>query len=102
MQKRGWKSKDTLSKALKELLAGDWLEVTRQGGRNQATLYAVTFYAIDDCKGKLDIESTSRPRSTWRRHEPLPPMPKLKVVSRLSDNGSAFLIRNANAISGGT
>jgi hypothetical protein len=84
MQKRGWKSKDTLSKALKELLAGDWLEVTRQGGRHKATLYGVTFYSIDYCKGKLDILSTSRPRGTWKKHEPLPPMPKLKVVPRLA------------------
>jgi hypothetical protein len=61
MQPRGWKSKDTLNKALKELLAGDWLEVTRQGGRHKATLYAVTFYAIDECKGKLDVVRPAAP-----------------------------------------
>ncbi|SET67573.1 hypothetical protein SAMN05216412_11249 [Nitrosospira multiformis] len=38
MQPRGWKSKDTLNKALKELLAGHWLKVTGQGGRHKATL----------------------------------------------------------------
>jgi hypothetical protein len=83
MRDRGWKSKDTLNKALKELRGGDWLEVARQGGRNKATLYAVTFYNIDVCKGKLDILSTRSPRSIWRKHEPLPPQPKLKVVARL-------------------
>jgi hypothetical protein len=82
MQPRGWKSKDTLNKALKELLAGDWLEVTRQGGRHKATLYAVTFYSIDECKGKLDVRATGSPRGTWKKNEPLPPLPKLKVVSR--------------------
>ena len=80
MQPRGWKSKDTLNKALKELLAGEWLEVTRQGGRHKATLYGLTFYAIDDCKGKLDVQPTGSPRGTWKKNEPLPPMPKLKVV----------------------
>ncbi len=84
MQPRGWKSKDTLNKALKELLAREWLEVTRQGGRHKATLYGLTFYAIDDCKGKLDVRATSSPRGTWKGNEPLPPMPKLKVVPRLT------------------
>ena len=46
MSKRGWKSKDTLSKALAELRDKDWIEVTRQGGRHSPSLYAVTFYAI--------------------------------------------------------
>jgi hypothetical protein len=82
MQPRGWKSKDTLSKALKELLAGDWLEVTRQGGRHKATLYGLTFYAIDDCKGKLDVKATGSPRGTWKKNEPLPPLPRLKVIAR--------------------
>src|SRR5687768_6966645 len=102
MRDRGWKSKDTLNKALKELRDGDWLEVTRQGGRNKATLYGVTFYNIDDCKGKLDVRSTERPRGTWRKSEPLLPLPKLKAVPRLLGNGSAFRITNANAISDGT
>lgn len=82
MHPRGWKSKDTLNKALKELLAGNWVEVTRQGGRNKATLYALTFYAIDDCKGKLDVNATGSPNGAWRKNEPLPPLPKLKVVTR--------------------
>jgi hypothetical protein len=102
MRDRGWKSKDTLNKALKELRDGDWLEVTRQGGRNKATLYGVTFYNTDDCKGKLDIQSTSIPRSTWRKHEPSPPLTKSKGVLRLPGNGPAFCIMNAHAISGGT
>ena len=51
-------------------------------GRHKATLYALTFYAIDDCKGKLDVKATGSPRGTWKKNEPLPPLPKLKVVSR--------------------
>ena len=52
MQPRGWKSKDTLNKALKELLAGDWLEVTRQGGRHKATLYAANVLRNRRLQGK--------------------------------------------------
>jgi hypothetical protein len=32
MKQRGWHSKGTLSRAVKELLAGGWIIVTRQGG----------------------------------------------------------------------
>ncbi|PTQ82073.1 hypothetical protein C8R21_10652 [Nitrosospira multiformis] len=102
MRGRGWKSKETLNKALKELKEGDWVEVTRQGGRHKASLYGLTFYAIDDCKGKLDVRSTSSPRGTWKKNEPLPAMPKLKVVPLLSGTGTALQVADANAINGGT
>ncbi|TCV89670.1 hypothetical protein [Sulfurirhabdus autotrophica] len=102
MQPRGWKSKGTLSKAIKELIEAGWLELTRQGGRNKAGLYAVTFYAIDECKGKLDVQPTRTPRGTWKKNEPLPPMPKLKVVPRLvgqlSDDCPATRINSKEAI----
>ena len=78
MKQRGWRSKGTLTKARNELLAGEWIEMARRGGRNKPHLYALTFYAVDDCKGKLDIAATHSPRSLWRRHEPAPP---LKVLS---------------------
>jgi len=66
MEKRHWKSKDTLYKAIKELKSADWLEVSRQGGRHKPTLYALTFFAVDECNGKLDIPSTKQPKSTWK------------------------------------
>ena len=102
MQGRGWKSKETLNKALKELKEGHWVEVTRQGGRHKASLYGLTFYAVDDCNGKLDVRSTSSPRSTWKKNEPLPAMPKLKVVPLLAGNSTALHVHDANAISSGT
>ena len=39
MQPRGWRSKDTLNKALKELLSGHWLELTArvEGIRQRST-----------------------------------------------------------------
>ncbi|ARO88916.1 hypothetical protein EBAPG3_014705 [Nitrosospira lacus] len=74
MKKRGWKSRDTLNKARRELLDKELIEVSRYGDRKRAQLYALTFFAIDECGGKLDIKATERPMSLWRKHEPLPPL----------------------------
>ena len=71
MQKRGWRSKGTLNRAIKELLEAGFIEVSRQGGRHLCSLYAFTFYAVDECKGKLDIRPTNSPKSLWRKHEPV-------------------------------
>lgn len=70
MKDRGWRSKSSLEKALRELLQKGVIEKSRQGGRHKASLYALTMFAIDECKGKLDIAATSRPRSLWRENEP--------------------------------
>jgi hypothetical protein len=79
MEKRGWKSRDTLNKARQELLDVELIEVSRHGDRKRATLYALTFFAIDECGGKLDIKATERPVSTWRLHNPLPPL-KIRIT----------------------
>lgn len=67
MEKKGWKSRDTLSLARKDLLETGFIVVTRQGGRNKATLYAITFMEIDDCKGKLDYGATKIPINGWKK-----------------------------------
>jgi hypothetical protein len=69
MEKRGWKSKATLAKALKELEDNGWLIRTRQGGRNQCSLFAFSFMAIDQHKaGKpLEVRPTSVPLSYWNK-----------------------------------
>ena len=66
MQERGWNSSDQLNKAKKELVDRDIIWVTRQGGRNKACLYAVTFFPIDECKGKLDVASTRTAPVNWK------------------------------------
>ena len=64
MEKRGWKSKSSLHKAIQELREKDFIILTRQGGRKIASLYAITWQPIDECEGKLDISSTkTAPRS---------------------------------------
>ena len=66
MQERGWNSSDQLNKAKNELVDRDIIWVTRQGGRNKACLYAVTFFPIDECKGKLDVASTRTAPVNWK------------------------------------
>ena len=70
MRKRGWTSKDQLAKAVRELLGRGWVMLTRRGGRDRCmpTLYAVTWWGIDPCRGKLDpgITANDRPLLTWK------------------------------------
>ncbi len=65
MKPMGWKSRSSLYKAKKELLDVGFILVTRQGGRNRATLYAITWKEVNDCKGKLDIQPTKSPPGGW-------------------------------------
>ena len=67
MSKCGWKSRDTLCKALKELQRAGFILKTRQGGKGSPSLYAVTWRGINDCKGKLDIPPQTAPPNTWHK-----------------------------------
>ena len=68
MQHRGWNSPSTLNKALKDLQEKGFITLSRQGGKNRCNLYAVTWAAIDECKGKLDVKATSTPANTWKTY----------------------------------
>jgi hypothetical protein len=67
MKERGWKSKDTLHRALKELLETGMIELTRQGGLHGPSLYAFTWMPIEYCKGRLDVSATNVASGKWRR-----------------------------------
>lgn len=67
MKPRGWKSKDTLRRALDELLAAGMVQLTRQGGLHCPSLYAVTWLSIDECGGKLDVKPNPVPSGLWRQ-----------------------------------
>lgn len=74
MRPLGWKSRDTLTRALAELLHFGVIEKTRQGGMHRCSLYALTWRPIDECDGKLDVRPTITPSGFW--NEPRPAMPK--------------------------
>ena len=64
MKERGFRSKATLTRAIKELVASEMIMLTRQGQfiRNKAGLYALTWAPIDECAGKqLDVSPTLTP-----------------------------------------
>lgn len=67
MGKRGWRSRDTLYWAIQELLHYGWIFKTRQGGRKMPTLYAVTFFAVNECRGKLDCSETRTAQGDWKK-----------------------------------
>lgn len=53
LKHRGWHSKGTIDRAKVELLAGGWIVETRKGGKNHVcSLYAVTWWPVDECNGK--------------------------------------------------
>jgi len=81
MECRGWKSRDTLTRALSELRSSGLIEQTRQGGKNRCSLYAFTWLPIQDRAGKLDVAPTLRASGLWK----LGPFPK-KIAS--TDSGS--------------
>ncbi len=67
MARKGWKSRDTKDRALQGLLYTRFIQKTKQGGKHKASLYAVTWLPINDCKGKLDVKSTRVQSNAWRR-----------------------------------
>ena len=75
MHKRGWKSRETLNRALRELRHYVFLDLTRQGGlHHKASLYALTWQAVDDCNGKLDVGCGPTRVASGRWKEPVKPM----------------------------
>lgn len=67
MRQHGWKSKDTLGRALKVLLASQFLIITRMGGRNRCQLYAITWQPIHECQGKLDVKPGIHRLGAWKK-----------------------------------
>ena len=66
MSEFGWRSKSTLYSARDELREVGFITLTRQGGKHQCSLYAVTWQPIDECGGKLDVPSTVVASGEWK------------------------------------
>jgi hypothetical protein len=66
LSKRGWRSAATLDKAKKELVKKKWLILTRQGGRNKCSLFAVSWLPVDECNGKIEYPSESIASDLWK------------------------------------
>lgn len=66
LKPKGWSSPETVFYALLELRHCGMIVQTRQGGLHAASLYALTWHAIDECGGKLDCAATSVAPGNWR------------------------------------
>jgi hypothetical protein len=63
---KGLKSNAMLRRGVMELIAAGIVIQTRQGGRNRCSLFALAWFPIDDCGGKLDMPSTRVALIDWR------------------------------------
>ena len=64
---RGWKSKETLFRAIAELEASGLIVRTRQGGMHMPNLFALGWLAIDSIPDmQLDHAPTSGPLDYWK------------------------------------
>jgi hypothetical protein len=67
MQPFGWKSKDTLTRKISELIDAEIIELTKQGGLHMGpNLYGFTWIPIHDCDGKLDVPPTIKASKLFR------------------------------------
>ena len=81
MEKRGWSSKDTLSKAIQDLVEADLILKTRTGRfmnpGARCDLYAITWRAIDECPGKdLEVAPTVTPLRKFSLERSKKPSPE--------------------------
>ena len=78
MEDRKWSSRESLAHAIEELLYYRFIEITRQGSKRKCYLYAITWWAIDECNGKLDSSETRIPSNNWKVIKPKWERPKRK------------------------
>ena len=64
--KAGWRSGKNLQASLRELQDTGFIVMTRQGGRNRCSLFALAWFPIDHCDGKLDVSATRVAPNDWR------------------------------------
>ncbi|MGR6981766.1 ArsR family transcriptional regulator [Testudinibacter sp. P27/CKL/0425] len=60
-------SPTTFKKSLKELLDSKFIEVSRRGGKNQCSLYALTCYKVDRLNNQTELSPTSTAKDSWKR-----------------------------------
>ena len=103
MKARGWSSKDTLSKAVQDLIEANLIVKTRTGRfmnpGAHCDLYAVTWRAIDECPGKdLEVAPTATPPRKFSLERSKKPCPETGLGSnhksgrdRLRDEKGRYL-----------
>lgn len=70
MAERGWSSRATLGAACAELQDAGLIVQTRQGGRLDCSLWALTLYAMNCDRKKLDVGAGQYERTSWTQAFP--------------------------------
>lgn len=65
MKRRGWRSEETMRRALKQLLDGRFVVITRYGHRHLAALYGVTFLPIDYADTMTEAQASGVASNDW-------------------------------------
>jgi hypothetical protein len=65
----GWRHSETVLYALRELRHYGFLLLTRQGGLHGPSLYALSWHAIDECGGKLEVPATAKAPGDWKQQK---------------------------------
>jgi len=86
MSKRGWRSKETLSKAVSDLVSANLIIKTRQGRFQNpgasCDLYALSWKPIDECPGKnLEADPTRTPPRKFSLEHSKNPSPEVGLSS---------------------
>ncbi|MBV6847564.1 hypothetical protein KWH29_19785 [Xanthomonas campestris pv. paulliniae] len=68
LRTRGWRSQGTVQDAKRELLESGWIVETRKGGKHLCSLFAISYYAIDESE-KHGETATTLPPNLWRQKQ---------------------------------
>jgi hypothetical protein len=66
LKDRGWKSKATAHAAKQELLQSGWIIETRKGGKHVCSLYALSYYPVDESEKHLEPATVVAP-NLWQQ-----------------------------------
>lgn len=67
---KGWTSNASLRLGTRELIEAGFVVETRIGGRNRCSLFALAWFPIDECGGKLDLPPTKVAPNDWLWKKP--------------------------------
>jgi hypothetical protein len=62
---KGLTANGNLRVAVLELIEAGFVVQTRQGGRNRCSLFALSWFPINECNGKLDVPATVAAPNDW-------------------------------------
>lgn len=100
LSKRGWNSKDVITRAKRELLTAGFIHETVVGHRpNKASWYAVTWWTLDKIKGyDFGVEATFR-RSAFRDSTPLKPKLTREQIYKKHESAGKKTAHNNTSLS---